>query len=85
MLATSLRRRGGCWPIVHHAGKRSVAIDPADEHAWADVEAALAGVDVVIGPLEPDPATARFVERAVEAGGPRLGVVDVVFRRGRDA
>ena len=49
-----LRRRGGHWHAVHNAGKRSVAIDTADDAAWDRVAAALPGVDVVIGPLEPN-------------------------------
>ena len=76
-----LRRRGGNWHAVHNAGKRSVAIDPADDAAWDRVADALAGVDVVIGPLEPDPATVRFLERAAAIGGDRIGIVDVVVRR----
>ena len=76
-----LRRRGGLWHAVHNAGKRSVAIDTTSDDDWAGVEAALGGVDVVIGPLEPNPATARFLDRVVRIGGPRIGLVDVVFRR----
>src|SRR4051794_2748608 len=49
-----LRRRPAVWHAVHNAGKRSVAIDTSSDEAWAEVEAALAGVDVVIGPLEPN-------------------------------
>ena len=59
-----LRRRGGHWHHVHNAGKRSVAIDPADDAAWDRIAAALPGIDVVIGPLEPTPATQRFLDRA---------------------
>ena len=58
-----LRRRGGHWHAVHNAGKRSVAIDTTSDAAWDEVAAALAGVDVVIGPLEADAATARFLDR----------------------
>ena len=79
-----LRRRGGLWHAVHNAGKRSVAIDTTSDDDWAGVEAALGGVDVVIGPLEPNPATARFLDRVVRIGGPRIGLVDVVFRRDHD-
>src|SRR5215211_4403639 len=77
-----LRRRGGCWHAVHNAGKRSVAIDTATDEGWTAIEPALAGVDVVIGPLEPNPATARFIDRVPRLGGARIGVVEVVFRRG---
>src|SRR5215212_7456354 len=76
-----LRRRGGHWHHVHNAGKRSVAIDPTDDAAWDRVAAALPGIDVVIGPLEPDPATLRFLDRAAAGEGDRIGVVDVVVRR----
>jgi len=78
----ALRRRGPRWAAVHHAGKRSVAIDTTSDECWRRIEPALAGVDVVIGPLEPDPATARFIERVPRLGGPRIGLVEVVFRRG---
>src|SRR5688572_7150920 len=52
------------------------------DEEWARIEPALAGVDVVIGPLEPNAATLRFLERIVRVGGDRIGVVDVVVRRG---
>jgi crotonobetainyl-CoA:carnitine CoA-transferase CaiB-like acyl-CoA transferase len=74
-----LRRRGPCWHAVHNAGKRSIAIDTTSDEGWAAIEPLLAGVDVVIGPLEPNPATARFVARC--RADRRLGVVEVVFRR----
>ena len=38
----------------------------------------------MIGPLEPNPATARFLDRVIRIGGPRIGLVDVVFRRDQD-
>ena len=76
-----LRRRGGLWHAVHNAGKRSVALDTTRDPAWAPVEAALAGVDVVIGALEPGAAAGRFLERVPVLGRGRIGVVDVVFRR----
>lgn len=76
-----LRRRGGFWSAVHNAGKRSVALDTTSDEAWAPVEAALAGVDVVIGALEPGPATEHFLERVATVEGGRIGLVDVVFRR----
>ncbi len=76
-----LHRRGGFWHAVHNAGKRSVALDLSSDEAWAPVEAALAGVDVVIGALEPGPATERFLERVAAVEDGRIGVVDVVFRR----
>lgn len=75
-----LRRRGTCWHAVHNAGKRSIAIDTSSDEEWAALEPILAGVDVVIGPLEPTPATARFI--AAAGRDPRIGVVEVVFRRG---
>lgn len=76
-----LRRRGGFWHAVHNAGKLSVALDTTRDEAWAPVEAALTGVDVVVGPLEAGSATERFLERAADAGDGRIGIVDVVFRR----
>jgi crotonobetainyl-CoA:carnitine CoA-transferase CaiB-like acyl-CoA transferase len=76
-----LRRRGGFWHVVHNAGKRSVAVDLTSEQAWAPVEAALAGVDVVIGALEPGAPIRRFLEGVPAVEGGRIGVVDVVFRR----
>ena len=76
-----LRARGPLWNAVHNAGKRSVAIDTTTDDGWAPIEAMLAGVDVVIGPIEPNPATARFLDRLPTLGGERLGIVDVVFRR----
>jgi crotonobetainyl-CoA:carnitine CoA-transferase CaiB-like acyl-CoA transferase len=76
-----LRRRGGFWSAVHNSGKRSVALDTTSDEAWASVEAALAGVDVVIGALEPGEATERFLERVATVQRGRIGIVDVVFRR----
>src|SRR4051794_10184448 len=76
-----LRARGPLWNAVHNAGKRSVAIDTTTDDGWAPIEAMLGGVDVVIGPIEPNPATARFLDGLPPLGGERLGVVDVVFRR----
>ena len=43
------------------------------------------GVDVVIGPLEPDAATLRFLDRAAASEGDRLGIVDVVVPPRRPA
>ncbi len=80
----ALRTRGTVWHAVHNAGKRSVAIDTTTDDGWAAVEPALAGVDIVIGPLEPNPATTRFLDRVGRIGGPRIGLVDVVFRRDRE-
>jgi crotonobetainyl-CoA:carnitine CoA-transferase CaiB-like acyl-CoA transferase len=77
----ALRTRGPVWNAVHNAGRRSVAIDTTSDDAWTALEPMLAGVDVVIGPIEPNAATARFLDRARAVGGDRLGVVDVVFRR----
>ena len=65
----ALRRRGGCWHAVHNAGKRSVAIDTSSDDGWDSIEPALAGVDVVIGPLEPNAACVRFLDRVTEIGG----------------
>src|SRR3954447_18934354 len=76
-----LRGRGRRWNAVHNAGKRSVAIDTTTDAGWASVETMVNGVDVVIGPIEPNPATARFLDRLRVDADPRLGVVDVVFRR----
>src|SRR4029077_15089873 len=52
----ALRARGPRWTAVHNAGKRSVAIDTTTDDGWAPIAAMLAGVDVVIGPIEPNPA-----------------------------
>src|SRR3954451_9373678 len=76
-----LRTRGPLWNAVHNAGKRSVAIDTTTDAGWAPIEGMLAGVDVVIGPIEPNAATARFLERIRSSADDRLGFVDVVFRR----
>src|SRR5687768_1115870 len=67
-----LRRRGGHWHAVHNAGKHSVAIDTSSDAEWDAIAASLPGVDVVIGPLESGPATARFLDR-LRAGDPRIG------------
>ena len=63
-----LRRRTPLWHAVHNAGKRSIAIDTSSDAAWALVDAALPGIDVVIGPLEPNAATERFLARLAERG-----------------
>jgi crotonobetainyl-CoA:carnitine CoA-transferase CaiB-like acyl-CoA transferase len=76
-----LRGRGGHWHAVHNAGKRSIAIDTTSDAAWDEVAAALPGIDVVIGPLEPSAVTARFLDRLRAGGDGRIGFVDVVFRR----
>ncbi len=76
-----LRSRGGVWNAVHNAGKRSVAIDTSSDADWARVESALVGIDVVIGPMQPNAATARFLERVRSSSDGRLGLVEVVFRR----
>ncbi|MEO5899919.1 MAG: CoA transferase, partial [Ilumatobacteraceae bacterium] len=78
----TLRSRGAVWQAVHNAGKRSVAIDVSSDDAWARVAASLPGVDIVIGPLEPNPATARFLDGLRATADDRVGFVDVVFRRG---
>src|SRR3954447_26846458 len=75
-----LRRRTALWHAVHNAGKRSIAIDTSSDAAWALVDAALPGIDVVIGPLEPNAATERFLARLAERRDRRLGVVEVVPR-----
>ena len=83
------RRRTPVWHAVHNAGKRSIAIDTSSDAAWALVDAALPGIDVVIGQLEPNAATERFLarlgersdDRHPERSDDRLGVVEVVVRR----
>ena len=83
-----LRSRGRLWSAVHHAGKRSIAIDTTTDAGWSSVAGLLDAVDVVIGPLEPGPATRRFLEgaaaRATADPASGLGVVEVVARRGSD-
>ena len=83
-----LRSRGRRWHAVHNAGKRSIAIDTTTDAGWSPILELLAGVDVVIGPLEPGSATRRFVDtvasRVAADPGAGLGLVDVVFRRGAD-
>ena len=54
------------WHAVHNAGKRSVAIDTSSDAAWALVDAAVPGIDVVIGQLEPNAATAAVPRPAGE-------------------
>src|SRR4051794_35033830 len=76
-----LRSRGPLWNAVHNAGKRSVAIDTTTDDGWAPIEAMLAGVDVVIGPIEPNPATARFLDRVRSSTDDGIGFGDAVFRR----
>lgn len=83
-----LRTRGPLWSAVHHSGKRSIAIDTTTDDGWSAIDGLLDAVDVVIGPLEPGPATRRFVDRAaaraVDEPDSGLGIVEVVFRRGSD-
>ncbi len=76
-----LRQRGPLWNAVHNAGKRSVAIDTTTDDGWAPIVEILTGVDVVIAPVEPNPATNRFLDRVRAGSDPTLGLVDVVFRR----
>jgi crotonobetainyl-CoA:carnitine CoA-transferase CaiB-like acyl-CoA transferase len=80
-----LRRRGRLWNAVFNAGKRSVGIDTTTDAGWAPVLDLVerGAVDVVIGPIEPNPAIRRFLDRVVAtiADQPALGVVDVVSRR----
>lgn len=78
-----LRTRGELWHAVHNAGKRSIAVDTATDTGWSAVAPLVDVVDVVIGPIEPNPATARFLDRVREAAAHdgRLGFVEVVFRR----
>jgi crotonobetainyl-CoA:carnitine CoA-transferase CaiB-like acyl-CoA transferase len=75
-----LRTRGPLWNAVHNSGKRSVAIDTTSDQGWEPVRGMLPGVHLVIGPLEPNPATQRFLDR-VRAECARIGLVEVVFRR----
>ncbi len=75
-----LRARGQLWNAVHNAGKRSVAIDTTSDDGWRAVEAMLPGVDLVIGPIEPNAATQRFLDRVRDQVG-RLGLVEVVVGR----
>ncbi len=84
----TLRSRGPIGHAVHNAGKRSIAIDTTTDRGWSPILGLLDAVDVVIGPLEPGPATGRFLEAAVARSaepGSGLGVVEVVFRRGADS
>ena len=87
-LGDALRAQGPLGHAVHNAGKRSIAIDTTTDHGWSPVLGLLDAVDVVIGPLEPGPATRRFMDavvaRAATGPGSGLGVVEVVFRRGAD-
>ena len=87
-LGDALRAQGPLGHAVHNAGKRSIAIDTTTDHGWSPVLGLLDAVDVVIGPLEPGPATRRFMDavvaRAASDRGSGLGVVEVVFRRGAD-
>ena len=87
-LGDALRAQGPLGHAVHNAGKRSIAIDTTTDHGWSPVLGLLDAVDVVIGPLEPGPATRRFMDavvaRAASGRGSGLGVVEVVFRRGAD-
>src|SRR5947208_14472436 len=76
-----LRSRGPRWNAVHNSGKRSVAIDTTTDEGWAPIEAMLAGVDVVIGPIEPNPATARFLDRLRPSTADRTGFADLGFAR----
>ena len=78
-----IRARGELANAVFNAGKRSVAIETEGDDGWDRVAPLLHAVDVVIGPIEPNPATRRFLASAVAAieTNPTLGVVEVVFRR----
>jgi len=81
----ALRAKGPIGHAVHNAGKRSIAIDTTTDDGWSPILGLLDSVDVVIGPLEPGPATGRFMETAVARAldpGSGLGIVEVVFRRG---
>lgn len=83
----AIRSRGELWHAAMNAGKRSVAIDTATARGWAEVDGLLATADLVIGPIEPGPATRAFLERvrARAEGDPTFGFVEVVFRRNRPA
>lgn len=79
-----LRARGGSWHAALNAGKRSVAVDTSTDEGWAEVDGLLAHADVVVGPIEPGPATGRFLDRVRQRTVDDLsfGFVEVVFRRG---
>ncbi|MEL7157698.1 MAG: CoA transferase, partial [Actinomycetota bacterium] len=79
-----LRRRPWPWAAVHHSGKQSIAIDTDRDDDWALVAARLGEVDVVIGPLQPGPATARFLRTVAARSGADdgPGLVTAVPRRG---
>jgi len=79
-----LRARGPAVAAVHHAGKRSIAIDTTTDAGWEPVRGLLGTVDVIIGPLAAGPATRRFIEHAAGLPQPGPGIVDVVFRRSQD-
>ncbi len=81
----SLRTQGEYRHAAFNAGKRSVAIDTSSEAGWAEVDQLLDQADLVIGPIEPSPAAAEFLDRvrARTVEDPGFGFVEVVFRRGR--
>ncbi|MCP3988464.1 MAG: hypothetical protein GY724_05305, partial [Actinomycetia bacterium] len=85
-MGDEIRAQGGHQHALLNAGKRSVAINTTTDAGWAPIVELLEAVDVVIGPIEPCPATRRFLDRAVATitDRPELGVVDVVFRRIQD-
>ncbi len=69
--------------LHYNGGKRSVALALDDREAWELVDRLAANVDLIIAPLERPPAAQAFFdpERLLEAH-PRVGLVDMVFRRG---
>lgn len=82
-----VRTAGPLSNAIHNAGKRSIAIDSTSDAAWESVAALLPSVDIVIGPLECNEATARFLERVRLQAKDRgdIGLVEIVLRRdGRD-
>ncbi|MFT3851868.1 MAG: CoA transferase [Ilumatobacteraceae bacterium] len=76
----AIRRRGPLWHAACNAGKRSIAIDTTTDDGWAPIVAMLPGVDAVIGPIEPNQATLRFIKR-VRDETDRIALVEVVLRR----
>ena len=74
---------GGLAHLRYNAGKKSVALALDRDEAWELVDRLASGVDAVIAPLEKHRAARPFFdEQRLRAAHPRLGLVDVVFRRG---
>ncbi len=79
-IGDDLRSDTNCWVhLTANAGKSSLIVDFADRATWQPVLDAAPGLDVVIGPLDPNhPARAL----AQELHGLGVPLVDTVFRRG---